>query len=145
VLVMIGRGGSDIERADLDNARAATPGWTWTMLGPDSWDDDPWDALVAADVVIAHSGQNSIAEIAAARRPAILVPQERPFGEQQASAAALREDGRFPAVALDSFPSNGWPALLDLAARLDGERWKLWNDGSGAARTAEVIQEEIAR
>jgi hypothetical protein len=144
VTLMLGRGGHDVERADIDLARAATPDWTWTVLGPDHWSEDPWAELLASDVVVAHCGQNSIAEIAAARRPAILVPQERPFGEQHAMAALLRQDGRLPAVALDGFPTTGWSGLLELAAQLDGDRWKLWNDGAGAARAAQAIEDEIA-
>jgi glycosyl transferase family 28 len=143
VTMMIGRGGNDADPAAIEHARAATPDWTWTVLGVDSWNEDPWEALMRADVVVAHAGQNSIAEIAAARRPAIIIPQERPFGEQEAMAVTLRRDGRFPVVALESFPTSGWPGLLELAARLDGDRWKLWNDGAGAARAAEVIKEEL--
>jgi hypothetical protein len=144
VTVMIGRGGSTVEQADLERARAATPDWTWTTVGLTDWNDDPWDALVGADVVVAHAGQNSVAEIAAARRPAVLIPQDRPFGEQHTAVGVLRQDGRFPAVALDTFPESGWSGLLELAADLEGDRWKLWNDGHGAARAAQVIEDEAA-
>jgi hypothetical protein len=147
VALMLGSGGHDIEPGAVQVARDSTPDWDWTLLGTDdaTWAADPWDVLRSADVVVAHAGQNAIAEIAAARVPAVLVAQHRPFGEQHAMAGALRRDGRWPAVALDAFPGSGWPALLDLARSLDGQRWAAWNDGGGAARAAAVIAQEIDR
>jgi hypothetical protein len=144
VTMMVGGGGNGVDPAAIALARATTPEWSWTVLGIDHWTEDPWEHLIASDVVIANAGQNAIAEIAAARRPAILVPQDRPFGEQHAMAVLVREDGRFPAVALDEFPTTGWRTLLELAAELDGDRWTLWNDGDGAARAARIIEDEGA-
>ncbi|MFI5426541.1 glycosyltransferase [Aeromicrobium sp. UC242_57] len=144
VALLLGRGGNGVPEADVTRAVKSTPRWTWTLLGADqsSWVDDPWDVLVRSDVVVTHAGQNALAEVAAARRPAIAFPQERPHDEQHTTAAALRRDGRFPVVALDAFPTHGWPQLLAGAAELDGTRWSAWNDGKGAARAAAVIERE---
>ncbi len=62
-------------------------------------------AVQRPSVIVAHCGQNAVAEIAAARRPAILVPQHRPFDEQQAMAEALRHGG-LPVDVLDAWPAR---------------------------------------
>lgn len=144
VVVLAGAGGSDLSDELVDRARAQTPGWEWTVLGgPGEWVDDPWAILCGADVVVTHAGQNAIAEVAAARRPAVVVPQPRPFDEQDAMAAGLAASGRWPVVVRGAFPTTGWAELLDAAASLDGDEWSTWNDGRGAARAAAVIESEL--
>lgn len=146
VVLLSGTGGSDLTSDVVDRVRASTPGWTWTVLDGtgDTWLDDPWTLLRSADVVVTHAGQNALAEVAAARRPAVVVPQERPHDEQRTSAAALRADGRLPVVVVDDLPTSGWPSLLDEVASLDGAVWALWNDGGGAERLASVVLEVAA-
>lgn len=144
VLVLAGAG--DVDAWDLAAAQAQTPGWTWRVLGPGAeWVDDPWEALCAADVVVTHAGQNAVAEVAAARRPAVVVPRARPFREQETLAAVLATDGRFPVTVCPTLPDTGWAELLERTARLDGADWARWNDGMAAARIAELIREELAR
>ncbi|MET0766353.1 MAG: glycosyltransferase [Aeromicrobium sp.] len=145
VLVLAGAGDAEGDRWDLAAAREQTPGWCWAVLGPGTWVDDPWALLCEADVIVTHAGQNAIAEVAAARRPAVVVPKPRPFREQDAMAAVLGNDGRFPVVIRPELPSTGWAELLESAAALDGSRWCGWNDGGGASRFADVIHEELAR
>lgn len=146
VLVFAGAGDSEDVHWDLPAAQAQTPQWTWQVLGPgEGWVDDPWEALCAADVVITPASQNAIAETAAARRPAIVVPQPRPFREQEMLAAGLATDGRYPVTVCTSLPSNGWAGLLERTARLDGARWSAWNDGHGAQRVARIIGAELER
>jgi hypothetical protein len=144
VVVLTGLG--DDATWDVEAAQRETPGWTWQVLGPGaSWSDDPWEALCAADVVVTHGGQNAIAEVAAARRPAVVVPRPRPFGEQDAMASVLATDGRFPVTVCPELPTDGWDELLTRTAALDGSGWAAWNDGGGARRLADVIHEELAR
>ncbi|WP_460775557.1 glycosyltransferase [Microbacterium sp. GXF7504] len=141
VLVFAGSGGDGLTPGVVDAARSATPHWTWLHIGGGSgaWLDDPREALAAASVVVTTAGQGALAEVAAARRPAVVLPQERPFGEQAASARVLA-DGPWPVVVRDRLPApGGWEPLLDEAAALDGRRWDGWNDGDGAARAAEII------
>ncbi|MDQ1035637.1 hypothetical protein QFZ75_002053 [Streptomyces sp. V3I8] len=144
VLLLMGSGGTDVSPGEVKAARAATPGWRWTTLGgpdggPDGgWSADPWPALCAADVVVTHAGQNALAECAAARRPAVVVPQERPFGEQAATGRALTRGGL--AVVAPHWPAAGdWPALLERALTLGGDRWALWAPGDGASRAAAAL------
>ena len=91
MVVLSGGGGSGVTGRHLRRAAAATPGWAWTILGGTAgqWAEDPWPALCRADVVITHGGLNAVAEVAAARKPAVVVPQDRPHGEQRATARAL--------------------------------------------------------
>ncbi len=140
VLVLLGRGGADVKVSDLAAARAATPGWDWEAIGPPlgPWCEDPWDALQRASVVVCHAGQNAVAEVAAARRPAVVVPQARPHGEQRATAAALDAAGL--ALVADRWPAPElWPDVLAAAVRLDAGRWAAWCDGGGARRAAAVL------
>lgn len=142
VLVLDGRGGAGMPAAVVDAAVAATPEWTWTRLGRDRWVDDPWGDLQSAAVVLTHAGQGAVAEVAAARRPAIVVPQARPFGEQHATARALA--ARRLATVLEGWPSREqWPGLLEDTARRP-VAWDDWSDGRGARRAAHHLRELIA-
>ena len=137
VLVLMGRGGSALRAEQLDAARAATPGWEWTALGPPlgDWVPDPWPALAETDVVVCHAGQNVVAEVAAARVPAVVIPQDRPHDEQRATAAVIAEAGL--AVVCPAWPAaDAWPALLATATRLGGAGWGRWCDGLGPQRAA---------
>jgi len=140
VAVLWGQGGSDVGLADVRAAERATPGWTWDVIGMPggTWVADPWPVLQAADVVVTSAGQNALAEVAAAGRPAVVLPQERPYGEQRANAAALTRAGL--AVVREAWPAaEQWSDLLTETAALDGGRWKQWSDGRGAARAAAVL------
>jgi hypothetical protein len=139
-LLLLGSGGHDISETDIASLEQQSPGWDWTVLGAKegSWVKDPWSAIRDADVVVTHSGQNAVAEVAAARRPAVVLPQERPHDEQQVAAAVL-DRGPWPAVVLHTWPDRGWNDLLDHAASLDGSAWSDWCDGLAAQRFADVV------
>jgi hypothetical protein len=134
VAVLWGAGGTDL-------TGTPAPDWDWTWLGtPGHWTSDPWPALSTADVVVTHAGQNAIAEVAAARRPAVVLPQQRPFGEQEATAAVLASAGL--AVVRHTWPTPAeWPSVLAEAVALGGDRWAEWSPGDGAQRAAAVIDE----
>jgi hypothetical protein len=153
VLLLWGSGGTDTTLADVYGAADATPRWRWELLSeapaagataPDNvvhlgWTADPWPAICGADVVVTHAGQNAVAEVAAARRPAVVVPQARPFGEQLATADAL-ERGGFATVRRFWPPPAQWPAVLDAAVATGGGRWDRWSPGDGARRAARRIE-----
>ncbi len=155
VLVLWGAGGTDVSPGDLHAAATATPGWTWDVVGPGQerpgptnlrwrgWCEDVWAALCDADVVVTHGGQNAVAEVAAARRAAVVVSQDRPHEEQHTTAAALGRAGI--AVVRSRWPVPGlWPSVLDEAVARGGEGWKHWSFGDGAARAAAVLDELAA-
>ncbi|MEU5216907.1 glycosyltransferase [Streptomyces sp. NPDC020807] len=140
VVLMLGAGGDGVTAEQVSAARDATPQWRWDFLGGPlgAWSGDPWPRLCAADVVVTHGGQNAVAECAAARRPAVVLPQERPFGEQLATGRALRRAGL--AVVRERWPEpHQWPSLLAEAAALDGSGWSRWAPGDGASRAARAL------
>ncbi|MCW2811230.1 MAG: hypothetical protein JWP61_1688 [Friedmanniella sp.] len=142
VVVLNGTGGAGPTAADVSAARAATPEWEWLHLDREhgTWVDDPWPVLCSATVVVSHAGQNAVAEISAARRPAILLPQDRPFGEQYAMARALERLAWAPVRACSRWPTpREWPLLLERVRRLDGASWSRWNDGLGVGRAAALL------
>lgn len=145
VLVMSGRGGTELTTGQLADARRATRGWDWTVLGPpeDRWVADPWPLLCAADVVVTHAGQNAIADVAAAGRPTVVVPQARPHGEQEATAGALGRAGLASVQARWPAPPR-WDDVLAAAAETGGTAWGRWSSGTGARRAAAVVQRVLA-
>lgn len=143
VLLLWGAGGRDAGPEEVAAARAATPGWTWVERGPDTPSPDLWRELGEADVVVTHAGQNAVAEVAAARRPAVVVAQSRPFGEQRATAFAVDELGA--AVGLPSWPDGeAWPDLLAQAVARGGEGWRRWSTGQGAVDAAAHLDQLAA-
>ncbi|MBF4635516.1 glycosyl transferase [Agreia pratensis] len=146
VLLLGGAGGSSLDASMIAAARASTPDWQWTVLGSHGgrWVEDPWPEICAADVVVTHAGQNALADVAAARRPAIVIPESRPHDEQVTTASVLAGSSRWPAIVRWGFPETGWSALLEEASALDGDLWRTWNDGHGAQAAAAVIQRELS-
>ena len=153
VLVLAGGGPHAIDPRDVAGAARATPGWGWDAAGlgdagPEpvawhGWRDETWDLLGAADVVVATAGNGVVAEIAAARRPALLLPQERPFGEQACLAEGVAR--RCPVHVARAWPAHGeWPGLLEGLAALDGAAWSDHVDGGGLGRFAAAIEELAA-
>lgn len=139
VVLLSGRGGGHPNQDQVRHAAAQTPEWRWRVLGgPGSWCDDPAAALDEADVVVVQAGESAVADVAARRRPAIVVPAPRPFDEQLTTARAL-DRGDWPCRVLERFPATGWPTLLDETASLDGSRWASWCDGSAAHRFADHV------
>lgn len=141
VLVLNGSGGGDLGPAVLAGARSETPDWDWTFLGGTggTWVDDPQGLLRRADVVVTHAGQNAVAEVAAVRRPAVIVPQDRPHDEQVTTASVLG-GGPWPVTVVpDPARVSGWAAVLEATADLDGHRWADWCDGGAAERFVQVL------
>ena len=105
--------------------------------GPGTWSADHWQALCDHDVVVTHAGQGAVADVATADRPALLLPQERPFGEQTATAQALARAGMATLVATGD---TDWHAAL-LRAAAAPTAWHRWGTDGAAARAAAVIEQ----
>ena len=142
VAVLWGRGGSPLNETDLRSAREATPGWRWAScvdLSPDA----VWAELMAASVVVTHAGQNALAEVAAARRPAVVVALPRPHDEQGHLLGGLVRMGLVTGRTV--WPdADEWPSLLGDAVARPAPQWGRWSDGRGAARLARHL-DELAR
>ena len=148
VVVMNGAAGQGSTAAMVQAAADANPGWRWLLLGGEAsdhavasgWADDPYLHLRAADVVVTSGGHNSIAEVVAADRPLICIPQDRPFAEQHAKAAALQRAGA--AVVVPRWPGgSAWAGLLDAALRLAPAPRQALLDGKGARRAAAHLED----
>ena len=144
-LLLAGTGGDGLTAEAIARAQDQTPDWDWSVLSRTlgTWHADPAAVLAEADVVVLHPGQNALAEVAAMRVPAVVLPAPRPFEEQHVTAAALA-DG-WPAVVVDPASTRGWRELLHEALTLDGERWADWCDGDAPRRIATVVARAAAR
>lgn len=124
--------GASIGQAAIARAAAASPEWTWDVLGSVHRDgarvpenlrfhsvvSNPAPWMADATVVITSAGHNAVMAAAASGRPVILIPEERPFAEQRSFAQMLhRATG---CLAFDSWDSPvDWNAALEQAAGAD--------------------------
>ncbi|MFD6268075.1 glycosyltransferase [Nocardia asteroides] len=144
VLVLAGGGGSDFTSAAVEDCADRHRRYRWRTAGVTDWIDDPWPLMCEADVIVSHAGQGAVADIAAAAKPAVLVPAARPFGEQHATATALAEAGM--AVIAEHLPAlDEWPALLDRARHLDHDQWLRWRVDGATTRAAAVIADAAGK
>lgn len=148
VLLVLGAGGHALDAGAVIAAAAGTPGRTWHVAGPlrcaganvvDHGPDADVPALLErCSVVVGSAGGNVVAEVAAARRGFVCLPQARPFDEQLHQAAALDRLG-VAEVLPEPPPGGAWEPVLAAAERRDLSRWGLLHDGRGAQRLADVI------
>ena len=96
-----------------------------------------------SDVVVTQAGENALAEVAACRRPAVVVPAVRPHDEQLTTAGVLVR-GDWPVVVERTFPDNRWGQRLAAVQRLDGRGWAAWCDGKAADRIADLLERVAA-
>lgn len=76
--------------------------------------EDARGDLGEASVVIGNAGLGTVGEVLTAGKPFVVVPEERPFGEQDATAAALEATGA--AVVLHHLPEpGGWARAVQKA------------------------------
>ena len=140
VLVLGGSGGTSLESQVVQRLSAELPTWELDVVGAGRWVADVWPHLCAADVVLAHAGQGAVADIATADRPAVLVPEDRPFDEQRVLAAYLAEAGMVTVR-----PSWDEVQAEDLEAAADRPTsWHRWGTSGAAARAAAAVL-EVAR
>jgi predicted glycosyltransferase len=100
--------------------------------------------MCSAGVIVGNAGQNTVADLAVAARPAILIPEDRPFGEQHAIAEMQR--GLRLATVTPHWPDVVcWPELRSAAAQTPSDRWSRWETEGAARRAAAVIEEVAAR
>lgn len=104
VAILLGAGGSEL---DVVTCARELPDWSVTVLGvtPTPLDApanlrmvghraDPVPDLARAEVIVGNAGLGTVADVAAARRPFVVVPAQRPFDEQHATADALSRHGQ---------------------------------------------------
>lgn len=102
---------------------------------------DPWESLSDAEIVVSAAGQNSVADVIAAGRGLVLVPQPRPFDEQEATARALH--GLGVAQMIEHWPDHDALGRALAATRVESRRAKRWDVEGGAQRAARVIEAQL--
>jgi hypothetical protein len=139
VLAGLGTRGESALARVVAEARAALPDREWIVL--DTADTATVQhALRTSALVFAHCGQNAIAEIAASRVPAVLVPERRPHDEQLVQAAALARSALPVTIAPAAGAATDWQRIVRETATLDGAGWEAWCDGLAADRAAAIIE-----
>lgn len=151
VVAAFGRGGARATPDDLADAARATPKRDWRVIGPMErplaapdnlevlgWIDQPEREVASAGVVVGGAGDGVLGAIAAAARPYVCIPEERPYDEQVSKAGLLKSLGA--AVVRPRWPQAGeWPLLLDRARALDTRRIASLHDPRGSANAADFI------
>ncbi len=140
VTVLGGAGGGALTLDDVARWQAADPRFRFHAVGARGapWTADVWPLLTSSAVVVTHAGQNAVADVAVAARPAVIVPQSRPFAEQSRTAAALAEHG--VAAVRDEWPGpEGISDAVDEALALGATRWADLQTAGAARRAAEAI------
>ncbi|WP_338013662.1 hypothetical protein, partial [Corynebacterium heidelbergense] len=147
ITVLQGSGGDSWTEAYWEEVFRSHSAYRWQLLGGSRRVADPFPALCSSDLVIAAAGQNSVADIAAARVPAIFLPQHRPYEEQQATARLLQSAG-LAHIVWDLPGATQWEPHLRAAWQLgesaqtgrgQGCEWERWQVSGATARAAEVI------
>lgn len=118
----------------------------WLDLGglDGAWNDDPWEALTSADVVVTGAGQSSVADAACADVPIVVVPERREHGEHDATAEALAATPGAAVMSYGAGPTAVAGVVRDQVERSREEgatgirQW--WGIDGAAARAAEVIR-----
>lgn len=139
IVVLQGKGGDDWEPERWRSIAERHPEYTWEFLGGNHRVADPMRHLQTASLVIAAAGQNSVADIAAAGTPAIILAQDRPHQEQLVTAEILRTAGlaTAPAHPLDL---NQWAGLITQALNLR-PAWHRWQTDGAVQRAAHLLEE----
>jgi len=137
-VLLLGRVLDDDVREDLVR-RLRARGWAVTSAGHDAASriDDPWPLLTRSTVVVSAAGQNSVADLAAADARAVVLAQDRPFGEQHDTAEALERWG----LARRADSRTDAATLVDLVERAaqDAPEWSRWQTAGAAGRMAAAI------
>ena len=152
ILVAFGRGGSRISAAELVKAARSTPDRRWRVIGPidqiesapvnleiAGWVQDHATEIATAAVVVGGAGDGVLSAVAAAGKPFVCIPEDRPFGEQHAKASAL--DAAQAAIVLPQWADpDAWPQILARAERLDPQAIGAFHEPCGAAIAAALIE-----
>ena len=130
----------------------ATPGLSSTVTG---FIQDTAGAMQAHDLIVSRAGAVTVAEIAAAGRPAVYVPLPMAAGHQRGNARAMVEAGAGILVEQEELQDE---AAAERCARLIGDRERLLamarrarglsrNDAASdiAARVCEIAERGISR
>lgn len=144
VLVLTGAGGDRRAPHPATGLADALPDLKVVGLGPSfgTWVDDPWPFLCSARLTVIGAGQGSVADAAAAGRPTVVIPEDRPFAEQRATAATLARSEL--ALVASRWPDvDRWRSIVESLGD-STPAWNRWQTAGAAGRAARAI-EAVAR
>lgn len=151
VLVVIGRGGPPGDGTQLARAAMACPELQWRVIGPVTptvdiphnlefagWVSNAGEEIAQAGVVVGAAGDGLVGAVLAADRPFVCIPQDRPYGEQHATAQQLARAGA--AIVIAQWPApDSWPLLIGQARALPSAARTALHDPMGAHAAASWI------
>ena len=154
IVVLWGRGGGRLSAYALGRIADVCDGTVWCVgmdvVNADSgggsapnvtvvgWRDDIDSILRSAPVVVASAGNNVIASAARWGCPLVLLPQTRPFAEQQVHARRLATLGAAVSVE-DADREEAWSERFATARQRAGRLAAMYEVG-GARRFADAIE-----
>ncbi|MDH3008683.1 hypothetical protein [Gordonia alkanivorans] len=139
VLVLTGAGGDPGTSHPATGLAEALPDLKVVGLGPafGTWVDDPWPFLCSARLAVIGAGQGSVADAATAGRPAVVMPEDRPFAEQRATANTLARSEL--ALVASTWPDvDRWRAIVE-SVDDSAPMWSRWQTAGAAERAARVV------
>jgi predicted glycosyltransferase len=156
-LVVVGRGGIPGDSAWIADAARACPNKAWRVIGPVTpparcpsnlifagWVDDPGREIARAALVIGAAGDGLVGAVLAADRSFICLPEDRPFGEQLATAQALERLGAAIVLTRQPQPME-WPDIIERAAAIPSDVRRRLHDPSGARAAAVWLAAQASR
>jgi len=148
LLIVLGKGQSNIEISQFAKAARALPDWQIDVIGwlrvdvanaPNlhfhGWVNNPEHFIAEATVIAGKASDSLISSVSAAGKPFICLPQARPFDEQYEKAARL--EALRAAVVCRQWPTN-WKKTIASALK-HGSAMAALHDEQGAARAAEFL------
>ena len=96
-------------KGNLDAGLEGTPGYKqFEYLS-----DDLPDAFACADIVLSRAGSNSLSELLALRKPALLIPYHSGRGDQVLNANSLKARGLAHVMIQADMNAESLPAAID--------------------------------
>ncbi|WP_424968881.1 glycosyltransferase [Dinoroseobacter sp. S375] len=161
VLALSGAGGHGLSEAPLSVGARATPDHQWITIGTVTrdwhatvpgnlhhlgWVPDAADYIAAADLVISSAGNTVCAQVLAARRPWLVVPEWCYFDEQIEKARALARIGAAHTRAHLPGSEDGWRSTLEITCQIhDPARQASLDHPEAAIDTAHWLENLCAR
>lgn len=150
ITIVLGAGGHDLSLNNLIEIAQQLPDWELEAIGPidtkisprlpknlklNGWVQNPETYIEKASLIIGSSGDGLLANVIAANKPYICLPQKRPFDEQWAKARRLQEIG---AAIVPQGNKINWAKLVTQTLKKGGVMGLL-QDGQDSAKAAQFI------
>jgi predicted glycosyltransferase len=131
VTILTGSGGTSIDLTFVRHIAGLCTSWTFNVIGSPKSDfdtlpanvimhgyiDDPLMILQQTSIVIGNAGHNTVMEMAALNKRFIVIPEVRPFNEQQEKADLLEKYNQVYVVKPGALYTTDWSRILSLQAK----------------------------